>query len=159
MSTFYKKLSTLCVLLTVLFSLPSFSQSNQYLDFDGVDDFVSVPNGTATIAGSTQITIAGWFYDNQLSYGQGLMGFRGTAGGFYMIQLNNGVIECRLLNSAGNLYTYNAPALTIVPQVWQHFAWVYNGSNISLYRNGVLLGGVAATGSITATNIAFTIGK
>ena len=84
---------------------------------------------------------------------------RGTAGGFYLIQLNTGAIECRLLNSAGTLYTYNAPNLTIVPQVWQHYAWVYNGSNISLYRNGVLLGGVAASGTISATNIPFTIGK
>ncbi len=159
MNAFYKKLSVLSLLLVILIAFKGTAQSNQYLDFDGVDDFVSVPNGTATIAGSNQITIAGWFYDNQLSYGQGLFGFRGTAGGFYLIQLNNGVIECRLLNSAGTLYTYNAPALTIVPQVWQHFAWVYNGSTISLYRNGVLLGGVPAAGTITATNIAFTIGK
>ncbi|MFM2135520.1 MAG: hypothetical protein RL021_920 [Bacteroidota bacterium] len=135
------------------------AQSNQYLDFDGVDDFVSVPNGSGAIAGSNQMTIAGWFYDNQLSYGQGLMGYRATAGGFYLIQLNNGVIECRMQNSAGTLYSYNTPNLTIVPQVWQHFAWVYNGSNVSLYRNGTLVGGIAASGVIAATNIPFTIGK
>lgn len=158
MKNYYSKF--LCLFfLSLLVSFGITAQTNQYLDFDGVDDFVSIPNGSATIAGSNAITIAGWFYDNQLSYGQGLMGFRGTAGGFYLIQLNTGAIECRLLNSAGTLYTYNAPNLTIVPQVWQHYAWVYNGSNISLYRNGVLLGGVAAAGSISATNIPFTIGK
>ena len=80
MNAFYKKLSVLSLLLVILIAFKGTAQSNQYLDFDGVDDFVSVPNGTATIAGSNQITIAGWFYDNQLSYGQGLFGFRGTAG-------------------------------------------------------------------------------
>lgn len=159
MKNFYRSFFTGCLMALLLSATSSIAQTNQYLDFDGVDDFVSVPNGTSAIAGSNAMTITGWFYDNQLSYGQGLMGFRGTAGGFYLIQLNNGAIECRLLNSAGTLYTYNAPNLTIVPQVWQHYAWVYNGSNISLYRNGILLGGVAASGTISATNIPFTIGK
>ena len=159
MKYFYRSFFIGCLMGLLLSSASSTAQTNQYLDFDGVDDFVSIPNGTAAIAGSNAMTIAGWFYDNQLSYGQGLMGFRGTAGGFYLIQLNTGAIECRLLNSAGTLYTYNAPNLTIVPQGWQHYAWVYNGSNISLYRNGVLLGGVAASGTISATNIPFTIGK
>src|SRR5215510_13701987 len=76
------------------------AQTNQYLDFDGVDDYVSVTNGSAAIAGSNAISLTGWFYDNALSYGQGMMGFRATAAGFYMIQLNNGSIECRFNNSA-----------------------------------------------------------
>ncbi|MFM2206239.1 MAG: hypothetical protein RL213_214 [Bacteroidota bacterium] len=146
-------------ILAFLITGSVFAQTNQYLDFDGIDDFVSIPNGSAAIAGSSQMTITGWFYDNQLSYGQGMMGYRATGGGFYLIQLNNGQIECRMLNSAGTLFSYVTPNLTVVPQVWQHFAWVYNGSNVSLYRNGVLIGGIAASGSITATNIPFTIGK
>ena len=149
-------------LLSLLFALSSFTtlaQSNQYLDFDGVDDFVSINNASANIANSTQMTITGWFWDNQLSYGQGLMGFRATGGGFYLIQLNTGAIECRFLNSAGTLYTYNAPNYTIVPQTWQHFAWVYNGSTISLYKNGTLVGSTAASGTITSSTIPFTIGK
>lgn len=135
------------------------AQSNQYLDFDGVDDYVNVPNASTLIAGSNAISLTGWFYDNQLSYGQGLMGFRATAGGFYMIELNNGSIECRLLNSAGSLFTFTAPNYTIVPQVWQHYAWVYNGSTISLYLNGNLVGSTAASGSITSTTVPFAIGK
>lgn len=135
------------------------AQSNQYLDFDGVDDYVNIPNASTHIAGSNAISITGWFYENQLSYGQGMMGFRATAGGFYMIELNNGSIECRLLNSAGTLYTYNAPNFTIIPQVWQHYAWVYNGSTIALYLNGNLVGSSAASGTITSTAVPFAIGK
>lgn len=135
------------------------AQSNQYLDFDGVDDYVNVPNASALISGSNAISLTGWFYDNQLSYGQGMMGFRATAGGFYMIELNNGSIECRLLNSNNVLYTFNAPNYTIVPQTWQHYAWVYNGSNISLYLNGNLVGSTAASGTIASATIPFAIGK
>src|SRR5205085_12314762 len=76
------------------------AQSNQYLDFDGVDDFVTSNNASQLITGSTAISITVWFYDNALGYGQGMMGLRGTGGGFYMIQLNNGSIECRYINSA-----------------------------------------------------------
>lgn len=135
------------------------AQSNQYLDFDGVDDYVNIPNASAEIAGSTAFSITGWFYDNQLSYGQGMMGFRATNAGFYMIELNNGSIECRLLNSAGTLYTFTAPNYTIVPQVWQHYAWVYNGSTITLYLNGNVVGSAVASGSITSTVTPFAIGK
>lgn len=158
-----KKFYTQCCLFTMLCitfsSVQLFAQSNQYLDFDGVDDYVSVTNGSAAIAGGTGITITGWFYDNALSYGQGMMGFRATSCGFYMIQLNNGSIECRFINSSNTLYEYVAPNFTTVPQVWQHFAWVYNGSNISLYVNGNLSGSSPASGTITNTVTPFAIGK
>lgn len=135
------------------------AQSNQYLDFDGVDDYVSVTNGSANISGSSNISMTGWFYDNALGYGQGMMGFRGTGGGFYMIQLNNGTIECRFINSAGTLYEFVAPANTVIPQIWQHYAWVYGGGQVKLYLNGNLVGSHAATGAIASTTIPFGIGK
>lgn len=160
---FMKKISTklqfAMMLLLLLVTGRSMAQSNQYLDFDGVDDYVNIPNASGAISGSTAFSMTGWFYDNQLSYGQGMMGFRATGGGFYMIQLNNGSIECRLLNSSGTLYTYNAPNYTIVPQVWQHYAFVYNGAFVTLYLNGNVVGSTAASGTITSATIPFAIGK
>lgn len=157
MNQLYKKICVLFFFLAFIGNAKA--QSNQYLDFDGVDDYVNIPNASTLIAGSNAISITGWFYDNQLSYGQGLMGFRATAGGFYMIELNNGSIECRLLNSAGTLYTFNAPNFTIVPQTWQHYAWIYNGSTIALYLNGNLVGSTAASGTISSNAVPFAIGK
>ncbi|MBP6335893.1 MAG: LamG domain-containing protein, partial [Bacteroidia bacterium] len=159
MKQFYMTTRLFLVLFLVIQAGNTNAQSNQYLDFDGVDDYVNIPNASTHIAGSNAISITGWFYENQLSYGQGMMGFRATAGGFYMIELNNGSIECRLLNSAGTLYTYNAPNFTIIPQVWQHYAWVYNGSTIALYLNGNLVGSSAASGTITSTAVPFAISK
>ncbi|HQV01056.1 MAG TPA: hypothetical protein PLO59_07845, partial [Bacteroidia bacterium] len=115
------------LLLTCLLSTQMQAQSNQYLDFDGVDDFVTTNNASALIAGAPGYTMTGWFYCNALSYGQGMMGLRATSCGFYMIMLNNGVIECRYVNSNNTLFQYVTPSFTVVPQTWQHYAWVFDG--------------------------------
>ena len=155
----YLKLTliTMALLFTALSGLRA--QTNQYLHYDCANrDYVVLENASQYIANKPGITIAGWFYDDQLGYGQGLMGFRGTQG-FYMIQLADGKVECRFQNSAGTLFEYVAPANTVIPQVWQHFAWMYDGSAIKLYVNGILKGSKPASGTFTATNIAFAVGR
>ncbi|MEY3053391.1 MAG: hypothetical protein RLY31_3176, partial [Bacteroidota bacterium] len=137
------------------------AQSNQYLHFDKTDDYVEVPSGSAYVANAQQITMAGWFYHDALAYGQGLMSIRGGGSGtgeMYLIQLNNGTLECRLITTAG-FHEFVAPAFSIVPQVWQHVAWVYDGSMVRLYIDGVLTGSKAASGTILSTDKPFTIGK
>jgi len=155
----YLKISfTLLILLFSAFGSLK-AQSNQYLHYDCANlDYVVLENASQYIANAPGFTIAGWFYEDQLSYGQGMMGFRGTQG-FYMIELADGRIECRFQNSAGTLFEYVAPANTIIPQVWQHFAWMYDGSAIKLYVNGILKGSKAANGTFNANNIAFAIGR
>lgn len=134
------------------------SQTNQYLHFDKVDDHVILENGSQYLANKPGMTIAGWFYEDMLEYGQGMMGFRGTQG-FYLIELADGKIECRFINSGNVLFEYVAPANTIIPQMWQHFAWVYDGTACKLYVNGMLKGQKAANGSFTAMDIPFAIGR
>jgi len=150
------------LLIVLLFMQPFFTlaQTNQYLHFDREDDFVLLENASQYFSGNNEISITGWFYTDELAYGQGYMGFRigsGT-GEFYMIQLNNGVMECRLLTTTG-LHEYVSPANTAIPQVWQHFAWVYDGSAVKLYVNGFLVGSNPASGSFVGENVPFGIGK
>jgi hypothetical protein len=158
MKNFYFNRRFILVLMILAGSIGIKAQTNQYLDFDMVDDHVVVENGSQYLANKPGMTIAGWFYDNQLAYGQGLMGFRGSQG-FYMIELADGKIECRFINSANVLFEYVAPANTIIPQMWQHFAWVYDGAVLKLYVNGNLKGQKAANGTFTATDIPFAIGR
>jgi hypothetical protein len=154
-----KKIYLFAILMLCCFSAPRLmAQTNQYLHFDRIDDHVVVENGSMYLANSPGMTIAGWFYEDALSYGQGMMGCRGSQG-FYLIELADGKVECRFVNSGGTLFEYVAPVNTIIPQVWQHFAWVYDGSSIKLYVNGSLKGSKAANGSFTATNIPFAIGR
>lgn len=150
------------LLLAVLLLQPfmMIAQTNQYLHFDRVDDFVQLPNGSQYFSGTNQLSITGWFYCDQLAYGQGYMGFRAGSGTaeFYLIQLNNGVMECRLVTTAG-FHEYVAPANTAIPQVWQHIAWIYDGTAIKLYVNGNLVGSSAASGTFLGDAVTFAIGK
>jgi hypothetical protein len=43
--------------------------------------------------------------------------------------------------------------------VWYHVAATYDGSNVSLYKNGVLVNAVAATGTIYDSQVPLTIGR
>ena len=56
-------LSKLIFIISLLFSsLGLHAQSNQYLHFDGVDDYVALPNAGTSLNGSNTITMAGWFF-------------------------------------------------------------------------------------------------
>ena len=147
-------------ILLLVFPVMLKSQTNQYLHFDKVDDFCQLPNGSQYVSGSNQLSLTGWFYCDALAYGQGYMGFRSGSGTaeFYLIQLNNGVMECRLVTTTG-FQEYVAPANTIIPQVWQHIAWIYDGTAIKLYVNGTLKGSSAASGTFLGDNVTFAIGK
>jgi hypothetical protein len=159
MKKFYFKFR---LLLTVFFFLPVIllSQTNQYLHFDKIDDFVQLPNGSQYFSGTNQLSMTGWFYCDALAYGQGYMGFRAGSGNaeFYLIQLNNGVMECRLKSTTG-LHEFVAPANTAIPQIWQHIAWIFDVTTIKLYVNGNLIGSAAASGTFTGENVTFAIGK
>lgn len=158
-----KKLYSIIQLTIFLFFLLQTSflqaQSDQYLHFDRQDDYVRLDNGSSYIANAEGITMAGWMYTDELAYGQGMLGLRGANSGFYLIQLDNGIIECRFQNSNGTLYEYVAPPFSVAPETWQHFAWVYTGSQIILYINGVEKGRSNASGRITNTTIPFTVGR
>lgn len=160
MKTLSTKTRFLALLIVVLQPFLIMSQTNQYLHFDRVDDFVQLPNASQYFSGSSQVSLTGWFYCDELAYGQGYMGFRAGSGTaeFYLIQLSNGVMECRLVTTDG-FHEYVAPANTIIPQVWQHIAWIYDGSAITLYVNGNFVGSKAASGNFTGETVTFGIGK
>jgi hypothetical protein len=149
-------------ILLICLAMPALmqAQSNQYLHFDKVDDFCQLPDGSQYVSGSNAVSMTGWFYCDALAYGQGYMGFRAGSGTaeFYLIQLNNGVLECRLVTTAG-FFEYVSPANTVIPQVWQHIAWIYDGTAIKLYVNGTLKGSKAASGTFLGPNVGFAIGK
>jgi len=143
-----------------LFNTVLNAQTNQYLHFDGTNDYVSVENGISLVNNANQITMAGWFYTDALIYGGGMIGFRGGGDGdsMYLIQLSNGIIECRLFIGA-SLFEVVAPAGSIVAETWQHVAWVYNGSTVELFIDGISIGSASASGTFTGVDKPFAIGK
>lgn len=160
MKQFYIRISLTVLLLWMVQPVFVQAQSNQCLHFDKVDDFCQLVNGSQYVSGGNKLSMTGWFYCDALAYGQGYMGFRSGSGTaeFYLIQLNNGVMECRLVTTTG-LHEYVAPANTVIPQVWQHFAWIFDGTSVKLYVNGILKGSHSASGNFVGTNVNFGIGK
>lgn len=160
MKKLYKNFSLLLPFIFLVMPVIINAQSNQYLHFDMEDDFAILNEAGQYVDGATELTITGWFWCDVLSYGQGYMGFRSGSGNgeFYLIQLNNGVMECRLVTTTG-LHEYVAPANTAIPQTWQHFAWVFDVNTITLYVNGFSVGSSSASGTFSNPDVPFGIGK
>lgn len=148
-----------CLLVASINSINA--QSNQYLHFDGEDDFVEIENASQYVVGADAMTLTGWFYTDALVYGQGFFGFRGAgsgAGEMYVIELGDGVLECRYISTDG-FHQFVGPAGSGQAGVWQHVAWVFTGTDIELYIDGDLIGSESATGTFATTNRSFGIGK
>ena len=147
------------VSLLFIFGLSNL-QAQNVIDFDGSNDYISVPNGSSYISGQN-MSMSFWVYPRNPSPGypnfDGIAGFRNdTNADFYLLQLSTSNVEARFRNSTGSkfdiLYT------GIVLNTWNHFALTYNGTTLTLYHNGVSVGTQAANGSITSTTVPFNIG-
>ena len=137
------------------------AQSNQHLHFDGNNDYVVLDSAVQLIANENAISMAGWFNADRYQYGAGMMGIRGNGtgtGGFYILQLGGGALECRLLTNTG-LHEVVGPAGTIIPNQWQHIALVYNGASLVLFIDGVSIGSSSASGVISSIDKPFAVGK
>ena len=151
-------------LLSILFISFSFSQ-NYSLDFDGESDYVEVTNESAMIANADQMTLSGWVYPrgpNADSYTQfdGFFGFRNNEDAdFYLLQLGNYKVECRLKVSGGGEFTIITAENSIISETWHHLALTYDGSNMILYIDGIEAGSTGAYGQITNEFLPFNIGR
>ena len=151
-------------LLFILFISFAFSQ-NYSLDFDGESDYVEVTNGSAMIANADQMTLSGWVYPrgpNADSYTQfdGFFGFRNNEDAdFYLLQLGNYKVECRLRVSGGEEFTIVTGENSIISETWHHLVLTYDGSNMILYIDGIEAGSTGAYGQITNEFSPFNIGR
>ena len=151
-------------LLYILFISFAFSQ-NYSLDFDGESDYVEVTNESAMIANADQMTLSGWVYPrgpNADSYTQfdGFFGFRNNEDAdFYLLQLGNYKVECRLRVSGGEEFTIVTAENSIISETWHHLALTYDGSNMILYIDGIEAGSTGANGQITNEFSPFNIGR
>jgi hypothetical protein len=88
----------------------------------------------------------------------GFCGFRNNSNAdFYLVQISPTKVEARFRNSTGTVFDILDSALQL--NAWQHYVLTYNGSYLSLYRNGVLKQSISATGTITNTAEDFYMGN
>jgi len=133
---------------------------NNHLQFDGVDDYISLNN--MDIAGSN-ITLEALINSSDLSNCQyrdcriiskatGLT----TPDHYWMLSTNNSgtntVLRFRLKTN-GTSTTLVATTGPLSENTWYHVAATYNGSTMKLFLNGTEVGSTAKTGALT-TNAA-----
>lgn len=123
---------------------------NNYLDFDGIDDYVSVQNGASLLANASAISMSCKVFPRRVSAGfpdfNGFAGFRNESNfDFYLIQLSSTDVEARFRNSDGNEFTITYTGLTL--NQWTQFFLVYNGATLKLYANEAEVGSIPAFGS------------
>lgn len=145
------------ILVFILLSVPAFSQNQNSLQFDGVDDEVVVPGGASLVAGATNMSITCWVYPSNAAPAypnfDGFAGFRNDLDAdFYLLQVGATTVEARLKNSSSTVFTITTSCLAL--NTWQHLAFTYDGSKLRLYKNGSLVDSLIASGTIspTATN-------
>ena len=144
------------LLVSLLFyGAVSANAQNNYLMFDGVNDHVVVNNSGNILASNTAISLTCKVYPKNPSPGwpafNGIVGYRNDSNfDFYMIQLSSNSIEARFRNASGTAYDINYSGLTL--NAWNHFYMVYNGSTLKLYKDGLEVASVAASGSAPASN-------
>jgi hypothetical protein len=141
----------------------AFAQQPNALNFDGANDFLNVPNASGLISNSTatRISMSCWVFpkvSNPTAH-NGFLGIRNESNaGFYLLQLQGlNSVECRFRNSIGAATTITSAGL--VPNTWQHYVMTYDGTKLRVYRNGLLHDSTAASGNITITTEALTIGR
>lgn len=144
--------------ISCLLTHQTFSQS--VIDFDGINDNITVPNASSFIANS-QLSMSAWVYPTNPSPGwpdfDGILGFRNDVNAdFYLLHLNASSIEARFRNSAGTNYDMVYSGVTL--NAWNHFVLTYDNSTLRLYHNGTSVMTLPASGSITSTTQALNIG-
>src|SRR6188768_3193373 len=149
-------------LLLIATALDLSAQTQNALDFDGVDDRVRVPNASALIANAAGTSMACWFYPRNASPGfpnfDGIAGFRNENDcDFYLLQLTGTTLEARIRFGLFDVYTVEAGGVQL--NTWNHAVLMHDGTTLSVYINGSLAGSTSAPGTLASTTAEFQIGN
>jgi hypothetical protein len=142
---------------------PTFDSTTRSVVFDGVDDYVTT-SGNIGISGATARTLECWYYaDSTLS--KSILGYGGNSQSnlFDTMTWNNGQ------NIIGHYYGGNydtistlPPRVTINQNKWNHIIHMYDGTNVSIYTNGVFSNSkefsVSNNSQLNTNNSTFKIG-
>ena len=156
-------LNNLAMISSFMFiGLPTDFNAQTGMKFDNVNDYVSVPNASSLIAGSSSMTLSFWVYPENAAAAfpdfDGFAGIRNNSNAdFYLLQLSATSVEARFRNSSGINFDITYSGLIL--NQWNHFVLSYNGTLLILYHNGVSVGTVPANGVISNTTVPLDLGR
>ena len=156
----WENLSLRIVWFTFLLTTLNIGFAQNAMDFDGIDDYINVPNASALIANG-EISMAFWVYPTNPfpSYPNfdGIAGFRNDFNAdFYVLHLNTTTVEARFRNSLGT--NFDIAFSGIVVNEWNHFVMILDSTTLTLYHNGAFGASIPASGFITSTTEPLNIG-
>jgi len=133
-----------------LFGTPTFNTSNGgNIDFDGINDYTNIPNAASEI-NSLNVSIGCWINQNTIHTSDVFNEIKmiaqlsttepGNSSTFYLHLRNSGVIW-RYQRGSGQFNF--SPAATQETGKWVYYVGVSDTNNISLYKNGLLVGSTA----------------
>jgi hypothetical protein len=138
------------------------AQTQNALDFDGVNDQIIVSNAATVLAGATAYTMTMWV--KPLNAGpawpdfDGFAGFRDDVGAdYYITQVGPTLVEARYRNSAGTAFDISYDGVPV--NTWSHLAMVFDGASLILYHNGAAVMSVPASGTLSPNPGDFLIGN
>ncbi|HLL74203.1 MAG TPA: carboxypeptidase regulatory-like domain-containing protein, partial [Pyrinomonadaceae bacterium] len=123
----------------------------QAFSFDGVDDFVEVPN-SAALTPATTLTIAAWIKAGSGSDSRIVDKMTAGTSNGYLLDVNNG----RLRLIVGPAMVFSAQSLPL--DTFVHVAGVFDGAMARMYINGELAGGMAGGGGVPTNSEPLRIG-
>lgn len=161
----FKKILILSLFLFYL-SYFSFSQKPGALtavEFDGTDDYISIPDITA-INPTAKITVEAWIKADAYSttnFGNSILCKHGWASGNkgYVLRCgDNGKAGFNIANASG-VWVEVVSASIMKTGIWYHVAGTFNGDSVSIYINGNLEASVPYSGAMSpSTGLAAKIG-
>ncbi len=121
------------------------------LDFDGVNDRVSIPDNSSINITGNQITISAWIFwrggDGTLI--EKIDDFSGKNRGYLVRRWSSDGAEWKCFLGKDS---WSSAAVNLPTNQWVHYACGYDGSNIRIYVNGVDSGVLTPmTGSLLTT--------
>jgi hypothetical protein len=156
MSKTKRALCVALLILGLLCSLTSFAD----VSFDGTDDLLSTA-GSYNLSSFTGLTVSGWAYLTDFSGGKNVilaLGSFNTAADITFMLRSNDATAIRWAISDGT--TLNNLTFTTSTQslnTWYHYLATWDGTNASVWWNGILVS-TESSGIVTSlTNTAFTM--
>lgn len=125
-------------------------------NFDGTNDYINVAD--TTILKPAQITVSAWIYANSYSSWSTVVmkSTNGSWGDGYGLAHYTGTDNN--INFFINNYSANKATGTITPGQWAYVTGTYDGANIKLYINGVLIQSTPYSTALSNSNSPLYIG-
>jgi len=127
--------------------------------FDGSGDYLSIANNSAFNLGTNNFCIEGWFYPTTSNATQLVFNKWGTVSdtqSMFQIGRISSTFYAQLKTTGGFVTLSTA---TWIPNAWNHFAVVRNGSTISAYLNGSRFGTDTSNPTLNSGTETMTIGS